>query len=100
MSNAMNIFPLMAIMSAFLSFLFSIFLDKISIRYILVAIFLVDILMTGALELVRLPYELYLFILCAGMNWAFYGILIAVPWLKLFGKNILGKLCLPFRQLY
>jgi MFS family permease len=92
MPNAMDIFPPVAIISAAFSFLLGIFLDKIPIRFALVATFLVGIFIAIFLEYIISPVGLYVWIFFFGVNWALYGIVFSVPWPKLFGRKHLGRI--------
>ncbi|MDR0418542.1 MAG: MFS transporter [Puniceicoccales bacterium] len=91
-ANPLNIFPFIATISAILGVLFSIFQDRVSIYYCLVAIFLTNAALMFSLENVSKPWGLGFFIPLSGFNWALYGIASAVPWPKLFGRKYLGRI--------
>jgi hypothetical protein len=92
MSNVMNIFPSIAVISAISGYLLGIILDRISIYYAPLVSFLVIAFVTGAMEHVASPLGFCAFVLFSGMNWGFYGILAAVPWPKLFGRKHLAQI--------
>ncbi|MDR0590611.1 MAG: MFS transporter [Puniceicoccales bacterium] len=91
-SNAMDIFPPAAIISAVFSLLLGIFLDRISIRFALVATFLVGIFVAILLEYINRRVGFYVWVFFFGVNWALYGIIFSVPWAKLFGRKHLGQI--------
>jgi MFS family permease len=91
-ANSLNIFPIIALISAISGVLFSIFLDRFSINYCLVAIFSTNAALVFFLENVSRPWGLWSFILLCGFNWSLYGIAYAAPWPKLFGRKYLGRI--------
>ncbi|MDR2807009.1 MAG: MFS transporter [Puniceicoccales bacterium] len=91
-SQTMGIFLPMAIVSANFSFLCGILLDKLSIHYCLLGIFLANALIMGSLEYISSRWGLYLFIFSSGLNLALYGITFSAPWPRLFGRQHLGRI--------
>jgi sugar phosphate permease len=88
----MDIFPTIATVSAISGFLFSIFQDRFSIRYCLIAILSTNAAIMFFLENISEPWGLRFFIPLCGFNWALYGIAYATPWPKLFGRKYLGRI--------
>ncbi|MDR2812817.1 MAG: MFS transporter [Puniceicoccales bacterium] len=91
-ADPLSIFPFVAVSSAVSGMLFSIFQDRVSIRYCLLAIFSTNAALMFFLENVSKPWGLWSFIALCGFNWALYGIVYAAPWPKLFGKKYLGRI--------
>jgi hypothetical protein len=67
-------------------------LDKIPVRFALLATFLVGIFIAIFSEYIISPAGLYIWIFFFGVNWALYGIVFSVPWPKLFGRKHLGQI--------
>lgn len=90
--NPMKIFLYASIVSSLFGIILGKIQDKISIRYLLVATFLTNALIMIFIEQIAQPVGLWTFVFLFGCNWAIYGLLFAVPWLKLFGHAHLAQI--------